>query len=229
MMLESGMDHVLALSEEGKVWAWGSSQDGQTGLGHYNEVIQPTELTLVPQDRIARISTGFDHSSLLTERGQVYTFGNNDVGQLGIGSQMDTSNAPHLVEDLEHKFVTNVACGGNHTLVLTEDKQVLGWGINQNGELGIGEPKPEDIRQSLPVVISALDGKGVSQIACGGGTSFAITEAGDLYAWGFNTHGRLGLGDEGTRFKPTLVPFFQDKRVLFVAPALNHTLVVVER
>lgn len=116
---------------------------------------------------------------------------------------------PILIWD--HSKIIQVSCGANHTLMLTEDRQVLTFGRNTFGRLGI------DVSE---VVSSVLDPTVVEEIRpgnligddtvcfveAGEASSFAVTERGDLYVWGANEKAQLGLGFESESVRiPTLV------------------------
>lgn len=76
---------------------------------------------------------------VLTKQGEVYTWGSNEGGQLGLDNKQfikaDCVTKPTLVEALSRKglFVTQIACGETHSVVLTKDHKVYGWGMSMYG------------------------------------------------------------------------------------------------
>ncbi|KAK7576203.1 hypothetical protein V9T40_012489 [Parthenolecanium corni] len=125
-----GYEHYLCLLENGSVFVWGSGSRGQLGNGSLNAVEQP-EL-LVPLDGliVVDIDAGGWHSAAVTINGDLYTWGWNNFGQLGLHSEekitdesddscITVSSEPQPISyfDDSHVF-KQVACGVNHTLVL---------------------------------------------------------------------------------------------------------------
>ncbi|XP_023344096.1 E3 ubiquitin-protein ligase HERC2 [Eurytemora carolleeae] len=85
--------------------------------------------------------------------------------------------------------VTDIACGKEHCMLLTETGQVFSWGGGTRGQLGHGTLSSED----KPRLIMALDGMRIKKIAAGGWHSAAISEYNDLYMFGWNESGQLAL------------------------------------
>lgn len=195
----SGMDsHVLALMEDGSVYAWGSNFFGEIGDGLPVSYVSGEELTetvvLVPQKvpferRIVAVATGRGVSYALDENGTLYSFGANDVGQLGIGrSEVVTSSTP--VQVAVPGRVKMIASGDFHALALTEDGTLYGWGRNSSdGEisvLGIGSTEKTVFEPRIIPVPGEI-----IFIAAGGGHNWVITDDHKLYGWGANGYGQL--------------------------------------
>jgi alpha-tubulin suppressor-like RCC1 family protein len=109
------------------------------------------------------------------------------------------SNIPLSPSD---RFNRNkLACGDKHCIAIYPDGTLWAWGYNEDGQLGNNQ------KSTNPVVkpIRIDDSTEWSSVACGSNFSFALKRNGDLYAWGNNIHGQLGLGDTNERLIPTLV------------------------
>jgi len=99
--------------------------------------------------------------AVLTKKpeGQVYTWGYNDYGQLGwglSGFEKVGQQKPNRVKGLlEEEEVVDIACGGGHTVAVTKDKKVYGWGSNVSGQLGHGMkqvfPEPTEVPLGDPI------------------------------------------------------------------------------
>jgi alpha-tubulin suppressor-like RCC1 family protein len=135
-----GDHHALALSsnfiwiilisflEDGVVWSWGFNADGQLGLGHNVNQNSPQQIMTITF--VAAISAGSSHSIALTsiadfeyhlifvENGNVWSWGHNTFGQLGLGSGMNTNQA-NPVKSSYLTGITSISAGGWHTLALT--------------------------------------------------------------------------------------------------------------
>lgn len=195
----SGLDsHVMALTEDGAVYTWGSNFFGEIGNGEpvtYKPGEELTETTIltpyrVPLDkRIVAIATGRGASYALTETGVLYSFGANDVGQLGIAdSEVVASSTP--VRVAVPGKVRMIASGNFHALAVTEDGTLYGWGRNSSdGEisvLGIGSTE----RAVFEPRVIAVPGEIISMSA-GNGQTWVLTKSNGIYGWGANGYGQI--------------------------------------
>ncbi|MBN3291886.1 RPGR regulator, partial [Polypterus senegalus] len=223
--LAAGSNISAALTADGKLYTFGESDNGKLGL-------LPEQLnnTRVPQvvngvsDRVKQVACGGGHTVALSDD-DVYTFGFGQYGQLGHGTFTFESSLPKTVSHFQKKKVKRVACGENHTAVITDD-DVYTFGFGQYGQLGHGTFTFES---SLPKTVSHFQKKKVKRVACGENHTAVITENGLLYTFGDGRHGKLGLGDENftNQFKPTLCSRFMKYSVLLVACGGCHMLVHV--
>lgn len=148
------------------------------------------------------VSCGSGHSVILTESGEVWTFGMNFAGQLGHGDTKDVL-LPKRVEDLPP--CRAIAAGETHTLAVSNEGFVYGFGSGRSGQLGLG--KIED-RVTRPALITALVevGERAVKVAAGKSVSAVISESGNLFTFGTGAASILGHGD--TRQKWSLLrPF----------------------
>jgi len=203
--IAAGNWHFLALTESGEVYGWGDNRFGQLGLGDTENRLMPAKVPGLAG--IKAIAAGVWHSLALTESGEIYGWGDNRFGQLGLG---DTENRlmPAKVSGLAG--VKAIATGYWYSLALTESGEVYEWGYAEEvDEWGLGEFK-------LPVKVPGL--AGIKAIATGTGPErccFAVTESGEVYAWGENETGLLGLGDREKRLTPTKVPGLVGVKAVF--------------
>lgn len=163
-----------------------------------------------------------NHFSVFLQDGVLYSSGENIVSQLGNGATGFDVKAPMVVE-LPEGFdgtIISVSAGMLHTTFLTDDGDVYSFGFNNRGPLGLGD---EDSRQSAEK-IDALDDVEITGIENGNGVSYAVSAAGTLYAWGSNTNGQLGTGDQEERLVPTAVDALADETVVAVSSGTSHTL-----
>ncbi|GJN04672.1 hypothetical protein PR202_ga22237 [Eleusine coracana subsp. coracana] len=110
-------------------------------------------------------------------------WGNGDYGRLGLGaleSQWSPTACPFFLDRAGDPPVS-LACGGAHTLFLTQSGRVFATGLNDFGQLGIGS----SVTHTLEKIV---------EIAAGNHHSCAVTEDGKLFIWGRNSSGQLGLG-----------------------------------
>ncbi len=194
--VSAGATHSLALGSDGQVYAWGTNSSGQLGNGGTTNSPLPLRVRL-PRGVTARsVSAGFDHSLALGSDGHVYAWGNNNSGQLGIGSTTDRHTP---VQVLLPRGVTalSVSAGSLFSLALGSDGRLYAWGSNESGQLGAGSTTD----RHTPVQVLLSHGVTPLSISAGGTHSLAGGSDGHSYAWGDNTYGELG--DGGTTNTPT--------------------------
>ncbi|RAY12868.1 hypothetical protein DPM19_22900 [Actinomadura craniellae] len=193
----AGRDFSLALTGTGRVYAWGCNDKGQLGLGTVGGPVRSP--ALVPGlEGVVQLSAGYDHALALTWDGKVYAWGLNDDGEVGDGTPVPRP-APVRVSGLTE--IRAVAAGIHHSLAVSNDDKLLAWGRNAAGQLGTGPPY-QDRLTPVQVPVPAR----VQNVAAGGHHSLALTVNRRVYAFGDNSYGQLGLGDQVNRGTPTLIP-----------------------
>eukprot|EP00927_Polykrikos_kofoidii_P059302 TRINITY_DN54492_c0_g1_i1.p1 TRINITY_DN54492_c0_g1~~TRINITY_DN54492_c0_g1_i1.p1 ORF type:complete len:1400 (-),score=242.58 TRINITY_DN54492_c0_g1_i1:173-4372(-) len=207
--ISAGQDHFVAVQRGGgTLMTWSSSNEfGQTGhgpervgLGHCQPRIFPLQVGV----RVCAVACGKDHTLALTERGEVYAWGDGSLGQLGVrparrgpggpapgteGGPLDYESAPRRVEAgaLRGLPVRQVAAGMQHSMALGLSGQVMTWGCNRRGRLGLGL---DDETVPLPTV-AELPGAARS-LAAGGRHSGVVLRKGRAMLAGDNRSGQLG-------------------------------------
>lgn len=139
-----------------------------------------------------RSQNGPNHTLGSRSQTQVYSVGRNDNGQLG---QEHTSHevTPKIIRSLSTRQVIQTACGLHHSVFVTLNGEVFSCGFNDNGQLG-----HNDIRsRNAPVLIDSLRGKFIAQAACGYYHTIVRRDSGEIYAFGRNDKGQLGIETNG--------------------------------
>jgi alpha-tubulin suppressor-like RCC1 family protein len=165
---------------------------------------------------VADLAASRNHSCAVISDGAVKCWGNNEYGQLGNGTRVN-SNVPVEVQGLVDAIA--VTSGWGHVCVLTRGGGVKCWGGNADGELGNGNT--ED--QSLPVDVAGLT-SGVIAIDAGDYHTCAVTDTNQLKCWGKNTYGQLGDWTKISSGVPVVSPFF-GAGVAAVSAGWGHTCV----
>ena len=134
----------------------------------------------------------------------MYAWGTNTYGQLGLGNNNTAQNMAQVPNfPPTNEKLRSVSAGAAHALALTESGKVYAWGLNDYGQLGIGNTT----NKNVPTLVSgAWNGNKIISIAAGDNHSLAMDDAFNVYAWGLNSSGQLGLGDTKERYTPTQVP-----------------------
>src|SRR5262249_55691988 len=184
--IRAGCEHSLALTSTGEVLAWGANRDGELGNGSTTPSDAPTPVPLTVGTTSKAISTGETHSRALPSTAQVLAWGDNEPGQLGIGTVTRSSTTPVTVKLPAGTKAAGVAATQFDSLTLTSTGQVLIWGDNGFGELGNGSTKR---LSSTPVKAALPSGTTVRSLFGGGGHILALTSTGKLLAWGTTSTG----------------------------------------
>ena len=141
---------------------------------------------------IISVSAGQEHILLLTEKGQVLSFGHGSRGQLGHGNLIDIVGQNALViEALDGIKCKSIAAGGWHSLALSETGDVYVWGWNESSQLGFSRER--ETLKAIPTLLEISDDDAFTTISAGSRHSMAISENGILFGWGWNKWGQLGL------------------------------------
>ncbi len=196
----AGEGHTVALKSDGTVWTWGENGYGQLGIGTSDKgssiPVQVSNLSdvvaIAAEGGASFLQTG--HTVALKSDGTVWTWGNNEHGQLGIGTLDKMSSVPVRVPDLDD--VVAIAAGSLHTMALKSDGTVWTWGYNYYGQLGNGTTGSS----SVPVQVSSLNG--VVAISAKYLQSVALKSDGTVWTWGSNFYGQLGY-DTDRKSNPT--------------------------
>jgi alpha-tubulin suppressor-like RCC1 family protein len=147
-------------AQDATISAWGNNFFGQLGSETYNTSSNtPVEVSNLDGAEVKALAGGQGHSLALTEDGTVWAWGLNQYGQLGDGTNTDSST-PVQVSDLDG--VKAISGGGAHSLALKDDGTVWAWGSNPYGQLGNGT---DTLGVNTPVQVSDLSG--VTLIAAG--------------------------------------------------------------
>ncbi|KAL5725775.1 HECT-type E3 ubiquitin transferase [Ranunculus cassubicifolius] len=202
-----GSDHVVALSEDGLLQAWGYNEYGQLGRGFTCEGLQGARvlnayakfLDEAPEVvKINQVSCGEYHTAAISENGEVYTWGLGTMGQLGHCSLQygDKELLPRRVVALDGIDMKTVACGGVHTCVVTPDGALYAWGGGQAGQLGLGPQngffscvpnESQTLLRNIPVLVLP---RGVQLVACGHSHTLVSMKDGRIHGWGYNCYGQ---------------------------------------
>ncbi|XP_061678044.1 RCC1 domain-containing protein 1 isoform X2 [Syngnathoides biaculeatus] len=104
-------------------------------------------------------------------------------------------NPPFYLPLSPHLKATRLAVGAEHSVLLSASGAVYTWGLGSHGQLGHGGLSSEE----HPRVVEALWGMTMSSVATGGWHTVCVSDGGDLYVWGWNESGQLGLPSRGVR------------------------------
>ncbi|XP_068227515.1 RCC1-like G exchanging factor-like protein [Palaemon carinicauda] len=224
-----GQDTSYFLSKDGVIYSCGWGADGQTGRGHYNN--EPRVGPVVGDvegENIVKVSCRADCALALSDKGEVFGWGNNEYQQLiTVTEEMQTHTA-HKLKLSGIGRIVDIASAGTTCLALNEDGDVFSWGF---GFLGKG---PEASYSRNPVQIpSTLFGRTVLtpeakvlSIYSGINSFAAVNSVDSLFTWGKNPGGCLGLGHIKDQYFPFRVALAG--KILKVSIGVDHMAVMVK-
>ena len=194
----AGNYHTLCVTEGGLLWAWGNNNKGQCGLGtDIDHSSEPRLLTSLKNEKIASIAAGAEHSLAITTTGEVYSWGCGDSSRLGHGTPPAfkfwgkggrNEMKPRLLRSLETQKVVQVSAGHMHSGCVTDEGRAYLFGSGRFHQLG----RISDVDAAAPIELQGPSY--VSEIACGGAHSLAVTMGGVIASWGADQGGCLGRG-----------------------------------
>lgn len=170
-----GNGHTIAISDSGEGLSWGDGDHGKLGQGTYDRSVRPKIIESLSREVLVKAACGWRHTLFLTKQGRVFACGNNENGRLGIGDT-ERRSLPALIEKLENIEIGDIACGCDHSLLLSKDGGfVWAFGKGEFGKLGQGE-NMSDLHE--PTMIEALCGVGIDSIYATNNCSFAVLKNG---------------------------------------------------
>ena len=153
----------------------------------------PLDLNTFKQtSKYGQVALGYYHSAVIKSDKTLWTWGNNDNGQLGDGSTTTRNKPVKIMDD-----VVSVSLGAYHSAAIKTDGSLWMWGVNSDGELGDGTTSPSNKPKKI------MDN--VVQVSLGEAHSAAIKTDGSLWMWGNNSWGQLGDGTTISKKKPVKI------------------------
>lgn len=207
--IAGGEVHSMALTSDGRVYAWGYNLFGQVGDNSTTDRTAPAAVNtsgVLAGKTVKAIAAGVHQCMVLTTDGGLFSWGINDGGVLGDGttSPRHVPVAVNMTGALAGKTVTAITQGEIHCMALTSDGQVYAWGSNLYGQLGDSTNSNRGTSVAVNTA-GVLAGKTVVAIGTGRFHSLAVTSEGKVYAWGLNNEGQLGDGTTTDRNVPVAV------------------------
>ncbi|XP_063493239.1 probable E3 ubiquitin-protein ligase HERC4 isoform X12 [Symphalangus syndactylus] len=219
-----GEAHTLALNDKGQVYAWGLDSDGQLGLLGSEECIRvPRNIKSLSDIQIVQVACGYYHSLALSKASEVFCWGQNKYGQLGLGTDCKKQTSPQLLKSLVGIPFMQVAAGGAHSFVLTLSGAIFGWGRNKFGQLGLNDEND----RYVPNLLKSLRSQKIVYICCGEDHTAALTKEGGVFTFGAGGYGQLGHNSTSHEINPRKVFELMGSIVTQIACGRQHTCAFV--
>ncbi|XP_076659195.1 regulator of chromosome condensation 1 isoform X2 [Halictus rubicundus] len=234
LKIASGADHLVLLSEEGQIYTCGCAEQGQLGRVSPRAADRNTRRGMDPLLSPALVQFNIKRKLKFSEiwagtyctfakeqyTRDIYVFGLNNYYQIGLKNPV-TQFRPQVAKTFSGRTWRHISSGQHHTIALDDSGQVFVMGRKEYGRLGLGPQCTDAIELTIvPSLSSCVD------VAAGSAQSFAVTNSGELYAWGMGSSGQLGTGEEEDVEEPVLVKGKQleGKKIVRVAGGGQHTI-----
>uniref|UniRef100_A0A8C4GP38 HECT domain-containing protein n=1 Tax=Dicentrarchus labrax TaxID=13489 RepID=A0A8C4GP38_DICLA len=225
--MSCGGCHTLALNDKGQVFSWGLGSDGQLGLNNFEECVRvPRNIKSLSDVQIAQVACGYWHSHALS-RGvdgfyphDVFSWGQNRYGQLGLGLNGQSIPTPQIIQSLQGIPFAQISAGGAHSFALTLSGAVFGWGRNKFGQLGLNDSND----RLFPTLLKSLRSQRVIYISCGEDHTAALTKLRGVFTFGAGGYGQLGHNSTNHEINPRKVFELMGNVVTQISCGRQHTM-----
>jgi alpha-tubulin suppressor-like RCC1 family protein len=195
--ISAGTGFSLALTNTNELYSWGKNNVGQLGNGTLTNTNTPTQVGTATD--WLKVDVGHEHSLAIRSTlvaplfiPTLWSFGNNTTGQLG-NNTLTLSNVPVQLLPAISRTWSEISAGFDHSLAIDTMNNLFAWGNNNNGQLGDGT----FVSQNVPI-LTAVPSTGLSvwtRISAGFQFTMALDNTSNLLTWGNNVQGALGLGN----------------------------------
>ncbi|XP_067871688.1 RCC1 domain-containing protein 1 [Heterodontus francisci] len=194
-----GTEHALLLSFDWTVYSWGSGRHGQLGHGSVEDEAEPRIVEALHGLAMAEVAAGTWHSVSASAAGDLYVWGWNESGQLGLPTKshsVATHQKPCQLEGLSGEGTPTLSAACD-MIIKSTNKEAAGEDLNVFISI-----------QAFPALVDLPEELEVSKVSCGSRHTAAITKGGKLFTWGWGNYGQLGHGQADSSDLPRLVEYF---------------------
>lgn len=203
------------------LYTWGNGSTGMLGHGENAEENVPKVVEALQSKDVKKVVCGTTHTVVLTNEGEVFSWGSGYGGKLGQGHLRDRST-PLRVAALKEMKMTTIACHEFHTAAVCATGELYTWG--QGGpRLGYESAARKEI---LPRLVEGLEEHRVSHVACGLAHTLVCTKNGQCFAFGDNEFGQLGIEGPSISYEPMRAQELESHHILYVACGAHHSAVL---
>lgn len=223
-----GLRHTAVITQDRRIFVCGAAGKGQLGLKNdSNDNIDKRSkhnfypFTLISElKNVTDVSCGQHHTVVATDKAEIYVFGANNYGQLGIDNELfSTISSPTKLTSVHFNLAIEMHTGWTHTIILTDNK-LFAWGRNTYGQLGKERTIPwkADLIENIPKIY---------QLSIGSQHNIALTDEKTVLCWGWNEHGNCGTGDINDVLLPKPVSLPSNSEGILIGTGAGHSFAVI--
>lgn len=165
--------------KDGSILSCGENDKNELGRIGKRSLLQRVDALEAFQ--LTDISAGEGFVIMVDKDGRVISWGENSMGQLGIGNR-DCREKPR-VNSVIPDGILQISAGAQHSICISRSGDVFAWGGNRKGQLGDGQLTSN----SSPFLIPQLRHRPITMVSCGENHTLALTVGGNVYSWGDNS------------------------------------------
>ncbi|KAF0992308.1 hypothetical protein HZS_4001 [Henneguya salminicola] len=243
-----GYNHTLLLDSEGQIFGFGDNRSSQLSCESNAETIPlPRYILILKRRRIAQslqnvvyIACGYFCSFAINNSifpplflvGVLYSWGSNEYGELGIGSDRPVSTHILDIFKLRGCSIIKIAGGFSHVVAISHNGYLYAWGNNSKGQAGRGNLTSFKIinilapRITFPAHVKSVEDMIIIDIACGSDHTVALSDDGRVFTFGFGRWGQLGHGQSSSiEYNPRQVIDLAGAKISHIMCGRYHTVV----
>lgn len=219
---------AAVLTDRGMLLTFGSGTHGCLGHEGYTDAAKAKIVEALLGFTVLRLSCGAAHAMVVTDEGDVFSWGRGDSGRLGLGAT-ETKLVPTKVPLESSYSVDDVHCGADCSFILTKQKTVLACGNNKANKLGLwNHVKDGEAHNLLAISSPPLCNEQINMIQTGTSHTAFLTDDGVLYTVGSNTFNQLGYQREDDSLMPQKVLALEDKCITSVGCGDTFSVAVTD-
>ena len=224
LTVTAGGHHTCSIMDNSSLWCWGQAGSGQLGTGSFADQNIPMLVLLPTNASPIAVSAGWDGTCIILQNNTGMCTGGNQDGQLGSGTQENTSSFTPISVLPPNSNLSAISMGASHTCGLLKNGSVYCWGLNTWGQLGDNTTEPRN-DSSVQVILPA--GRTAIAVDSGLHHTCATLDDNSAVCWGNNEYGQIGDNTTTGRLTPTAISFPGGIGVATISAGRVHTCAVV--
>jgi alpha-tubulin suppressor-like RCC1 family protein len=233
--VSAGGAHTAVVTSDGSVYTFGLNDHYQLGHSTDKEQVNVPLEVPIPEPAIA-VAAGNFHTLCLTTSGNIWAWGRNKKGELGLGSDIESTGTPRLVASLKNEKISAIAAGAEHSLALSTTGEVYSWGCSDDGRLGHAARSTLSTSKWVsfgrkneykPRLLRSLETQKIAKISAGHMHSGCLSEDGHAFVFGSGRFHQLGRKSDHDALTPIELQIPR-RTVRDIACGATHSLAITE-